>query len=99
MDESPIEVEEIVCGDIRYVASAPLCFDVAFDQAGALYDLKGPFGIRLWADSREGLADALEAELQFLLEDYARGDPMRMASDAKALRREIRGRFGLDGAG
>ena len=96
MDESAIEVEEVV-GNVRYVASTPLRFDVTFDQADGLYDLNGPFGILLWADSREGLADALEAELLFLLEDYAQGDPRRMSSDAKALRKQIRGRFGLDG--
>lgn len=90
-----MEVEEIVHGDIRYVANTPLRFDVAFDQADALYDLHGPFGIYLSAGSREDLADALEAELRLLLVDYGQGDPAHLSSDAKKLREQIRGRFGL----
>lgn len=95
VDESPMEVEEIVCGNVRYVANTPLRFDVAFDQADALYDLRGPFGILLSAASREDLADALEAELNLLFADYAEGDPAHMASDARKLREQIRRRFGL----
>ena len=95
VDESPLEVEEIVHGNIRYVANTPLRFDVAFDQADALYDLQGPFGIHLSAGCREDLADALEAELRLPLVDYGQGDPARMSSDAKKLRAQIRGRFGL----
>ena len=88
-------VEEVVCGDVRYSAKKPLCFDVAFDRADALYDLEGPFGIMLSAESREDLADALKAELQLLLTDYAKGDPAQMSSGAKKLREQLRGRFDL----
>lgn len=95
IDESPMAVEEIVCGDSRYVADTPLHFDVAVDQADALYDLQGPFGIMLSAASREDLAEALEAELKLLLADYAEGDPAHMSSDARKLRAQIRRRFGL----
>ena len=95
VDESPMEVEEIVYGNVRYVANAPLSFEVAFHQADALYDLEGPFGILLSADSREDLEDALEAELRMLLEDYAEADPASLSSDAKELREQLRGRFGL----
>ena len=90
-----MEVTEVVCGDVRYVANPPLHFDVTFDQTDALYDLEGPFGILLWAETREDLADALQAELRLPLEDYAEGDPARLASDAKKLRRQLRDRFGL----
>lgn len=95
VDESPLEVEEIVHGNIRYVANIPLRFEVAFDQSDALYDLQGPFGIHLSASSREELADALEAELRLLLADYGKGDPAHMSSDAKKLREQIRSRFGI----
>ena len=95
VDESPLEVEEIVHGNIRYVANIPLRFDVVFDQSDALYDLQGPFGIHLSASSREELADALEAELRLLLADYGKGDPAHMSSDAKKLREQIRSRFGI----
>ena len=90
-----MEVEEVVHGNLRHVANVPLRFDVAFDQEDALYDLQGPFGIHLWAGSREELADALEAELRLLLVDYGEGDPAHMSSDAKKLRGQIRSRFGL----
>ena len=95
LDESPMEVEEIANGDVRYVANTPLCFDVAFDREDLFYELQAPFGILLSADSREDLADALEGELRLLLADYAEGDPEQMSSDAKKLREQIRGRFGL----
>lgn len=95
VDESPMEVEEVVYDNVRYVANAPLRFDVAFDREGALYDLEGPFGVLLSADSREDLADALESELRLLLEDYAEADPAQMSSDAKDLREKLRGWFGL----
>lgn len=68
---------------------------MTFDQADALYDLQGPFGILLWAETCEDLADALEAELRLLLTGYAQGDPAQLASDAKKLRRQLRDRFGL----
>lgn len=95
VDESPMEVEEVVYGDVRYVAKTPLRFDVTFDRDDALYDLKGPFGILLSAESRGDLADALQAELNMLLADYGEGDPAHMAPDAKKLREQIRDRFGL----
>ena len=90
-----MEVEEVVYGNVRYVANTPLRFDVAFDREDALYDLQGPFGVLLSADSREDLADALATELRLLLEDYAEADPAQMSSDAKGLREELRRRFGL----
>ena len=93
--ETPMEVTEVVRGDVRYVANPPLRFNVTFDQADALYDLEGPFGILLWAETRDDLADALQAELRLLLEDYAEGDPARLAYDAKKLREQLRERFGL----
>ena len=95
VDESPMQVDELVYRNVRYVATTPLRFDVTFHRADALYDLQGPFDVLLWADSREDLADALEAELNMLFEDYAEGDPAHLSSDAKKLRDQIRGRFGL----
>ena len=95
VDESPMEVEDVVYGNVRYSAKTPLRFDVAFHREDALYDLEGPFGITLSAESREDLADALEAELQLLLADYAEGDPAQMSSGAGELREQLRSRFGL----
>ena len=95
VDENPMIIEEIVYGNVRYSAKTPLCFDVAFHRADALYDLEGPFGIMLSAESREDLADALEAELQLLLTDYAEGDPAQMSSGARELREQLRSRFDL----
>lgn len=95
VDESPMEVEEVVYDNVRYLAKTPLRFDVTFDQADALYDLRGPFEILLSADSREDLADELETELRLLLADYAEGEPEQMSSDARKLREQLRSRFGL----
>ena len=95
LDESPIEVKEVVYRDVRHVATPPLHFDVVFDRADALYDLQGPFDVLLWADSREELADALEAEFNLLFADYAEEDPSHLSSGAKRLRDQIRDRFGL----
>ena len=95
VDESAMDVEVVVHRGVRYVATPPLRFDVAFDRADALYDLQGPFHILLSADSREELADALEAELHMLFADYADEDPAGLASDAKELREQIRSRFGI----
>ena len=95
VDESPMEVREFFHGNVRYRANPPLCFDVTFDQADDLYDLQGHFGISIWAESRDDLKHALDAELDLLLADYARGDPARMSSDARKLREEVRRRFGL----
>ena len=95
VDESPMEVKEFIYGNVRYVPTTPLHFDVAFDRADALYDLQGPFDVMLSADSREDLADALRAELNLLFEDYAEGDPARLSPGAKKLRDQIRDRFGI----
>ena len=93
VDESPMEVEEFVYRNVRYAATPPLRFNVTYDRA--LYDIEGPFDVMLWAESRDELADELEAELNLLFEDYVEGDPALLSSDAKKLRDEIRGRFGL----
>ena len=95
VDESPMKIEEVVYRNVRYSTKTPLCFDVVFHREDALYDLEGPFGILLSAESREDLADALEAELQLLLTNYAEGDPAQMSSGAKKLREQLRSRFGL----
>lgn len=95
VDESSIDVAEFVYRGVRYVANPPLRFDVTFDRTDALYDLQGPFDVLLWADSREYLADALEAELNLLFEDYAEEDPAHLSPDAKTLRDQIRDRFGF----
>ena len=95
VDESPMEVREFFHRNVRYRADPPLCFDVTFDQADDLYDLQGHFGISIWAESRDDLKDALDAELDLLLVDYAQGDPAHMSSDARKLRDEVRRRFGL----
>ena len=92
LDESPMEIEEIGDG---HRANTPLRFDVAFDREDLFYELQGPFGILLSADSREDLKVALEHELRLLFTDYAEGNPEHMSSDAKKLREQIRGRFGL----
>ena len=94
VDESPMEVPEFFHKNVRYPANPPLCFDVTFDQADDLYGLQGHFGILIWAESREELKSALDVELNILWEDYAQGDPVDMASDARRLREEIRHRFG-----
>ena len=90
-----MEVEEVVYRGVRHVATPPLRFDVTFHRADALYDLEGPFDVLLSAYSREYLADALEAELEMLFEDYAEGNPANLSLGAKELRDEIRTRFGL----
>lgn len=95
VDESPMEVKEVIYGNVRYVPTMPLHFDVAFDRADALYDLEGPFDVMLSADSREDLADALRAELNLLFEDYAVEDPARLSLGAQKLRDQIRDRFGI----
>ena len=95
VDESSMTVEEVAYGDVRYSAKEPLRFNVAFHRADSLYDLEGPFGIMLSAESREDLADALKAELQLLLTDYAEGDPAQMSTRARELREQLRNRFGL----
>ena len=95
VDESPMEVEEVVYRDVRHVATPPLRFDVTFHRSDAFYELQGPFGILLSADSREDLADALEGELKMLFGEYAERDPGNMTSDARKLRDQIRTRFGL----
>ena len=95
VDESPMEICEFFHRNVRYLANPPLCFDVTFDQADELYDLQGHFGIFIWAESRDDLKHALDAELDLLLAEYAQGDPARMSSDARKLREEVRRRFGL----
>ena len=95
VDESPMEVKEFVYRGVRHVATPPLRFDVTFDGADALYDVEGPFDVMLSAESREDLADALEAELNLLFADYAEADPAHLSSDAKQLRDQIRGLFGI----
>ena len=95
VDISPIVVSEIVVDGRRLVAKEPLRFEVTFDddEVEPLYELEGPLGIYLFAETRELLIDMLYDVLGVMWRDFAEGDPAGLSSDAQHLGEELRHRF------
>ena len=95
VDESPIEITELTLGNATYRPNPALRFNVTYVAKDGLYDLQGDFGIVTWAESRKDLEIALYEELDLLWTNYAQNDPLRLSTDAKRLRAEIRSRLGV----
>lgn len=83
IDETPIEIREIVIDNVRYRAAPPLRFEVKFDSQDCLYDLQGDFGILVHAATRDDLEDMLRDNLDMLWVEYAQEDPEKLARSAR----------------
>ena len=94
-DESPIEIGVVAIDDVRYAATPPLRFEVAFDPRSGLNEVAGEFGILLSCSTRAELEDALNDTLAMLWREYAEEDPATLSPKAVALRSELRARFTL----
>ena len=90
VDESPIVVSEIVVDGRRLAAVEPLRFEVTFDAEVPVFDLEGPLGIYLFAETRELLIDILEDELEIFWRDFATGDQSNLDGGAQRLGAEMR---------
>ena len=93
IDESSIKIGELTLGDLHYRADPPLHFEVVFDREDHLYDLKGEFGITLWAEARPELEDALYETLAMLWAEYVQDESSRLSPGALKLQAELRRRI------
>lgn len=93
VDESPIVVTEIVVEGVRLAAKESLRFEVNYDPEDEIYDLEGPLGIYLFAETRELLLDVLLDDLQILWRDFAVGDQSNLDGSAQRLGAEMRQLF------
>ena len=93
VNESPIQIREFVFGDARYHLDPPLSFEVSFNREDHLYDLCGDFEVKLSAESRPDLEDALDDSLVMLWTEYAQEQPSRLSPKAQELRSQLLGRF------
>ena len=93
VDVSPILVSEIVVDEVRLVAKEPLRFEVSYAPEDAIYDLEGPLGIYLFAETRELLLDVLLDDLEILWRDFAVGDQSNLDGSAQRLGAEMRQLF------
>ena len=93
MNQDPIEMQECKVANVRYRIEPPLRFTVNFDIESCLYDLRGDFGICLFAEGRSELEDSLDAEIQMLWSEYAQEDPICLSPEGLKLRHHLRLRF------
>ena len=89
VDESPIEIRQLAVGDSRYRIEPLLRFEVSFNRDDLLYDLDGEFEVKLSAEARPELEDALDESLVMLWTEYAQEHPSRLSPKAQELRKKL----------
>lgn len=95
VDESPIEVSKVRINDQYYCADPPLRFEVTFDTNTFYYGLEGEFIYYIYDETRTGLEKILEAELEFLWNEYAEEQNNPLSLDALELQSKMRSRLKL----
>ena len=65
----------------------PQVFRLAHDEG--LWTLRGAFGVDIFTENREDLADELADYLQMLWEDFVEVDLSQLTDDAVDLRRQL----------
>ena len=65
----------------------PQVFRLAHDEG--LWTLRGAFGVDIFTENREDLADELADYLQMLWEDFVEVDVSQLTDDAVDLRRQL----------
>lgn len=65
----------------------PQVFRLAYDQGR--WTLRGAFGVDIFTENREDLADELVDYLQMLWDDFVEVDVSRLTDDAIDLRRQL----------
>lgn len=88
-----IEKRDLAFRNVRYRADPPLRFRIGFHNADRLYDLRGDFGIEISAETRPDLEEALDSTLDMLWSEYALEQPENLSTDARTLRKALRGRI------
>lgn len=95
VDESPIEISKVRINDQYYSADPPLKFEVNFDTKTFYYGLVGEFIYYIYDETRTELEKTLEAELEFLWNEYAEEQNNPLSLDALELQSKIRSRLKL----
>ena len=95
VDENPIEVNKVRINEQYYYAEPPLKFDVTFDTKTFYYGLEGEFIHYIYDETRTDLENTLEAELEFLWNEYAEDQENPLSIDALELQSKIRNRLKL----
>lgn len=93
VDESPIEVSKVRINERDYYAEPPLIFEVTFDTKTFYYGLEGEFIYYIYDETRTDLEKTLEAELEFLWNEYAEEQNDPLSLDALELQSKLRNRL------
>ena len=95
VDESPIEMNKVRINEQDYYADPPLKFEVTFDTKTFYYGLEGEFIYYIYDETRTDLEKTLEAELEFLWNEYAEEQTDPLSLDALELQSKLRKRLKL----
>lgn len=94
VDEEPISIAAVQVGNDTIEPIEPISADVKFDESESLYTatLAG-LSVSTFAETREGLADAVESELALLWRRYASEQDVRLTPAAQTLKRRMQKAF------
>lgn len=89
VDDSPIEIFHLEVGKQTIKPKIPMSIPVQFNQELGQYDLDGPFGIVLGAETRPEIETQLFLELAMLWREYVKTPDNMFTSAARSLRDEL----------
>lgn len=89
LDDSPIEIFQLEVGMQTIKPKTPMSVAVQFNQESGQYDLDGPFGIMLGAETRPEIETQLFLELAMLWREYVEIPDDMLTSAACRLRDEL----------
>jgi len=93
VDESPIEIAMFDWNGLTLRAQEPPSFNVSFDNELQAYELTGPFGVTIYAETQPQLEMRLQEELSLLWREYALAEPESLTIAAQNLREDLLSTF------
>lgn len=94
IDEEPISVAPVQVGNDLIEPTEPIEAEVRFDERDSLYTATIPsLSISTFAETRDGLSDAVESELSLLWKHYAGADDAKLTPAAQTLKRRMQAAF------
>lgn len=94
VDEDPLSISAVQVGNDTIEPTEPILADVKFDEAESLYTATLlNLSVSTFAETREGLADAVESELALLWRRYATADDGRLTPAAQTLKKRMQKAF------
>lgn len=89
VDDSPIEIFQMEVGSRILKPKSQMSFTIQFDLEAGHYDLEGPFGIVLGAETRPEIETQLFSELAMLWMEYVEVPDEALTGAARKLRDEL----------